>query len=149
MFADGTCVPSCQQQDVCHARSAHPQHLDQPELEVRLRGDLAPECFPRWASGLSQAGLTRDGDIWRARGPEGPITIRFTDHNDLGVMDHYVDLGGGAVVSIPLRVIANGDGAEVLLTLFRQPSMNDAKFEADAAWVMKDLKALKGMIEGG
>ena len=108
-----------------------------------------PECFPRWASGLSQAGLTRDGDIWRARGPEGPITIRFTDHNEFGVMDHYVDLGGGAVVHIPLRVIANTDGAEVLLTLFRQPDMTDAKFEADAAWVMKDLKALKGMIEGG
>ncbi|WP_210254778.1 SRPBCC family protein [Methylocapsa sp. S129] len=54
-----------------------------------------PQDFPKWASGLCKTPLEKDGDGWRAEGPEGPIRIRFTDHNVLGVMDHYVDVGVG------------------------------------------------------
>jgi hypothetical protein len=63
-----------------------------------------------------------------------------------GVMDHYVDVGIGSQIYIPLRIIPNGDGAEVLLTLFRQPGMSDAKFEADAEWVERDLLSLKALV---
>ncbi len=105
-----------------------------------------PEDFPKWASGLSRAGLKRDGDAWRATGPAGELTIRFTAHNAFGVMDHYVQPGKGPEVYVPLRIIRNGEGAEVQLTLFRQPGMSDARFEADAAWVARDLEALKALL---
>ena len=36
-------------------------------------------------------------------------------------MDQFVDTAAGAEIYVPLRVLQNGDGAEVLLTLFRQP----------------------------
>ncbi|MDR3707523.1 MAG: SRPBCC family protein [Capsulimonadaceae bacterium] len=109
-----------------------------------------PEDFPLWASGLSSSGLTPDGDVWKAQGPEGSIRIRFTAHNAYGVMDHYVDTGGeDGEVYIPLRVIRNGDGAEVMLTLFRQPEMSDTKFAADAKWVARDLQALKTLVTRG
>ena len=39
-------------------------------------------------------------------------------------------------------------GAEVMLTLFRQPGMDDERFAADIRWVNRDLKALKRLIEG-
>src|SRR3546814_21067911 len=81
-----------------------------------------PEFFPRWASGLSKAGLRQDGDGWLAEGTEGPIRIRFTPHNDYGVMDHVVETGDGNEVHVPMRVVRNGHGAEVLLTLYRQRS---------------------------
>jgi hypothetical protein len=106
-----------------------------------------PQAFPRWASGLSNADLGKDGSVWKATGPDGPIEITFTDHNAFGVMDHWVDLGGGRVVYVPLRVIENGTGAHVLLTLFRQPDMTDAKFAEDVAWVTRDLSALKALAE--
>jgi hypothetical protein len=106
-----------------------------------------PETFPQWASGLSSARLERDGDEWHAQGVDGPIKIRFTPRNEYGVMDHWVDLGGGRVVYVPLRVVSNGDGAEVLLTLFRQPGMSEAKFAEDEAWVRRDLLALKVLAE--
>lgn len=65
-------------------------------------------------------------------------------------MDHYVDTGGeDGEVYIPLRVIRNGDGAEVMLTLFRQPEMSDTKFAADAKWVARDLQALKTLVTRG
>ncbi|MFC4595598.1 polyketide cyclase [Sphingobium tyrosinilyticum] len=107
-----------------------------------------PEVFPKWASGLSESDLRQEGDQWFADGPEGSITIRFTPHNDYGVMDHFVDTGDGQEIHVPLRVIQNGDGAEVMLTLFRQPGMDDEMFARDAKWITRDLRALKNFITG-
>ncbi len=106
-----------------------------------------PECFPKWASGLSDASLERDGDGWRAQGPEGPIRITFSEHNNFGVMDHWIHLEDGRVVYVPLRIIANGDGSEVMLTLFRQPGMSDVKLAEDEAWIRRDLAVLKVFAE--
>ena len=106
-----------------------------------------PDFFPQWAAGLSESDLREDGDHWIADGPEGRIRIRFTPHNDHGVMDHEVDLGGGKSVQVPLRVVQNGDGAEVMLTLYRQPDMDDARFSADAKLIVRDLRALRSLIE--
>jgi hypothetical protein len=108
-----------------------------------------PEAFPRWASGLSDMALRLDGDSWVGEGPDGAIRVFFTGHNDLGVMDHRVIPDGGAPVRVPLRIIANGDGAEVQLTLFRQPGMDDEGFARDRRWVRKDLATLKALAERG
>ncbi|GGC45709.1 hypothetical protein GCM10011504_25240 [Siccirubricoccus deserti] len=105
-----------------------------------------PEFFPGWASGLSDAALEPRGDQWLAAGPEDPIRIRFTGHNGFGVMDHWVDPGDGREIHIPLRVVANESGAEVLLTLFRQPGMSEAKFLADAEWAERDLRRLQSLF---
>lgn len=107
-----------------------------------------PEHFPEWASGLSGADMSREGPVWKATGPGGTVKIRFTDHNDFGVMDHWVELADGKTVYVPLRVIANGEGAEVQLTLFRQPGMSADRFEEDAEWVRRDLEALKALAGG-
>ena len=105
-----------------------------------------PEAFPKWAAGLG-AGLTRDGDRWIAHGPDGDVTVRFSPENAYGVLDHWVTLPDGVELSIPLRVVANGDGAEVTLTLFRAPGMDDAAFERDQGMVAKDLATLKRLLE--
>jgi hypothetical protein len=119
-------------------------HYDWRALYERI---WRPEFFPSWASGLAESNLRTEGDHWYADGPEGPIHIRFTPHNEHGVMDHFVDTGGGPEVHVPLRIVQNGDGAEVLLTLFRQPETDDERFAADARWVNRDLKKLKALIE--
>ena len=106
-----------------------------------------PEFFPKWASGLSDGELKPNGDAWTAEGPEGSIGVRFTAHNDHGVMDHFVDPGTGREIHIPLRVVQNSAGAEVMLTLFRQPEMTDESFSADAKWIMRDLRKLKQLVE--
>lgn len=106
-----------------------------------------PEFFPNWAAGLAESELRADGDTWLADGADGPIRIRFTPHNPLGVMDHWVDAGTGHDIHVPLRVIQNGDGAEVILTLYRQPDMDEERFSADIKLVNRDLRALKSLIE--
>jgi hypothetical protein len=69
-----------------------------------------PENFPKWAAGLG-AGLSPDGDRWISHGPDGDVHVRFSPQNPYGVLDHWVTLPDGTEISIPLRVVANGDGA--------------------------------------
>lgn len=107
-----------------------------------------PENMPRWASGLS-SGLTRDGDHWLAPGPLGNARVRFAPDNAFGVTDHLVTLEDGTEVHNALRVVPNGDGAEVMFTLLRQPGMSAEQFAGDAAWVAKDLATLKSIMESG
>ncbi len=106
-----------------------------------------PEAMPLWASGLA-SGLTRDGDEWIADGgPIGAVRVRFAPPNDFGVLDHWVTLPDGTRVENALRVVPNGDGAEVMFTLLRQPDMDDAAFERDAAHVARDLDTLARLME--
>jgi hypothetical protein len=106
-----------------------------------------PSSFAEWASGLGTE-LTPNGDHWLAAGPDGPIQVRFSPPNLYGVLDHWVRLASGDEFYIPLRVIARGNEAEVMLTLLREPGTSDERHEADAAWVARDLWTLKTLLEG-
>ena len=107
-----------------------------------------PASFPRWASGLSRSSIVQQPDgTWLAEGPSGRVAIRFTEHNPYGVMDHYVLTEAGMEVYVPMRVIANMDGADVALTLFRQPGMSERQFLHDIDWVRRDLATLQALIE--
>ena len=106
-----------------------------------------PAYFANWASGLADSSLRQENGVWLAEGPDGPVRIRFTPRNEFGVMDHVVDTGAGEV-HVPLRVIGNGDGSEVMLTLFRQPDMTDERFAADAKWINRDLAKLRALVSG-
>lgn len=75
------------------------------------------------------------------------MKVRFTEQNNFGVLDHYVIPESGPEIYIPLRVISNGGGSEIIFTLFRQPGMSEEKFAADADWVRRDLNALKTLLE--
>jgi polyketide cyclase/dehydrase/lipid transport protein len=105
-----------------------------------------PENFPKWASGLGTS-LRRAGPDWIVETAEGLATVRFSERNSYGVLDHSVRLPRGRSVYVPLRVVAQGDGCELVLTLYRQPEMSDEQFAADAEWIMRDLHAAKRILE--
>jgi hypothetical protein len=106
----------------------------------------SPASFARWASGLGKP-LREEGAVWVFEGPESPVKVRFSERNAYGVLDHHVLLPDGSEIYIPLRVIANGTGCEVLFTLFRPPGISGEKFDADAQWVARDLNTLKALVE--
>jgi hypothetical protein len=62
-------------------------------------------------------------------------------------MDHTVVTPGGDVF-VPMRVVANGGGCQMEISLYRQPEMDDAAFERDCGLVKDDLNRLKGLLEG-
>lgn len=123
-------------------------------LQIRIARNAAdvyaycadPANLPRWASGLGEGIRHADG-VWRADTAQGAVTIRFSPPNEYGVLDHWVRFESGAEVYVPMRVIAHDDGCELQFTLFRQPDMSDAQYDADAEWVMRDLRTLKALLE--
>jgi len=105
-----------------------------------------PDNFRLWASGLGKSLKNVNGE-WIAETPDGPVQIRFSERNEFGVLDHWVSPKPGLPIYIPMRVIQNGDGSELIFTLLRLPDMSDEKFAADAEWVMRDLASLKALLE--
>ncbi|WP_413586124.1 SRPBCC family protein [Bdellovibrio sp. HCB274] len=106
-----------------------------------------PENMNLWAQGLSRAKLIKSGEEWVAASPMGNVKIRFSPKNNFGVLDHDVTLPSGVVNHNPLRVVKNGEGSEVIFTLYRLPKVSDADFEKDQSAVLTDLKALKSILE--
>jgi hypothetical protein len=106
----------------------------------------SPENLPKWAQGLGES-VRKQGPDWIVDTPQGPMKIRFADRNRFGVMDHTVTTPSGVEVYVPMRVLANGSGSEVLFTLFRRPDMSDKQYAEDMRLVERDLGALKELLE--
>ena len=104
-----------------------------------------PEHLPDWAKGLCLS-VKKNGD-WTAETLSGRVRIRFTERNDFGVLDHYVTLSTGATLHVPMRVVPNGSGSEVLLTIFRQKGMTEQQYAEDIRLVEQDLRNLKRIME--
>ena len=116
--------------------------------EVVYQFAAKPENMPRWALGLGRSFRPQADGSWITEGgPVGSATVRFVERNQLGVLDHDVTVPTGETIHNPIRVIPNGDGSEVVFTLFRRPGVSAAQFDQDAKAVEKDLRALKRLLE--
>lgn len=114
-----------------------------PKPWAEVYGFLSdPANWTHWASGLGQMQHDAARDVWTARQESGVVTIAFTPPNGLGILDHRITLPDGSEVSMPARAIANGDGTEVVFTLYRLPAMDDATWARDQEWVRTDLERL-------
>ncbi|HEY6746925.1 MAG TPA: SRPBCC family protein [Mycobacteriales bacterium] len=105
-----------------------------------------PATIPQWSyfESIEPAGDGR----WTVTGPEGETaTMTFAPQNGFGVADQNVEVAPGRWVHVPLRVVPNGSGSEVLFTAFRQPQYSDDDFDADVALVRTDLARLKQILE--
>ena len=91
--------------------------------------------------------IERIGDQWFIGTGEGRVRVAFAERNPYGVLDHRVTLPSGEVISIPMRVIPDGNACEVVFTLRRQPEMSDGDFERDTGLVHADLARLKRVLE--
>jgi len=105
-----------------------------------------PANLPEWAPGLGSSVAEVDGR-WFVQTAEGRIEVEFAPRNEFGVLDHHVTLPTGEIVYIPLRVIADEAGCEVVFTLRRLAGMSDEDYARDAAAVAADLARLKAVME--
>ncbi len=106
-----------------------------------------PENLPKWVRSFCLS-VRKTGDEWQMETPTGWVGIRFVAVNDYGVLDHVVTLPDGQSILNPMRVVANGEGSEVMFTVFQIPGMSDEQFAKDAGMVEADLRSLKAVLEG-
>jgi uncharacterized protein YndB with AHSA1/START domain len=105
-----------------------------------------PTHLPEWAGGFFRS-VHRDGDAWRAETTLGSIGFRMVEDNPHGLLDHTVTLPDGRSFFNPMRVLPNGDGTELIFTLFRAEGATDAQFAEDQATVRKDMETAKRILE--
>ena len=105
-----------------------------------------PAHIPAWAPGLGGAVEQVDGQ-WFVQTESGRVRVAFAERNPFGVLDHDVTLPSGEVIHIPMRVVPDGDGSEVVFTLRRLPEMTDQDFARDQGLVQADLMRLKHILE--
>lgn len=123
--------------------------IDRPP-DVVYRFAAQPGNLPKWAVGLGTSFRPQDNGTWIAEGgPVGSATVRFVERNRFGVLDHDVIIPTGETVHNPIRVIPNGEGSEIVFTLFRRPGVSGAQFAEDAEAVENDLNRLKRLLENG
>lgn len=121
-------------------------HIDRSARDVyEYASD--PANAPEWAAGLAGSIEQVDGE-WVADSPMGRIVVKFAESNEYGVLDHDVTLPSGETVHNPMRVLADGDGCEVVFTIRQRPDMTDDDFARDANAVQADLRTLKDLLEG-
>jgi hypothetical protein len=102
--------------------------------------------LPEWVAFCTA--IKRVGDVWTMETDRGPQTLRFIDDNPHGVLDHVVSPAPGVEILVPMRVVPNGSGSEVLFTLVRAEGMTDEEYATDVGLVERDLSALKQFLEG-
>ncbi len=102
--------------------------------------------MPQWAGGFCKS-VRKAGEDWVVETGEGDVGLKFLGPIAAGVLDHVVTLGPGLQVYVPMRVVPNEDGSEVLFTLFQPPAMTESRLQQDMALVNADLARLKRVFE--
>lgn len=106
-----------------------------------------PENTPTWSLFIQAISQIDGTKTWRAKTKDATVEMRFSPENPWGILDHWVRINETTEVYVPFRVVANGEGSEVLFTVFRQPGMTDQAFADDLAMVTTDLAHLKEVLE--
>ncbi|MDD5139119.1 MAG: SRPBCC family protein [Verrucomicrobiales bacterium] len=105
-----------------------------------------PANLPRWATAFCKS-IRQAGSDWVMQTSGGEMKVRFVPPNAFRVADHFVSPAPGVEIFVPMRVLPNGSGSEVVFTLFRQPFMSPEKFAEDIGLVEQDLRTLKSVLE--
>jgi hypothetical protein len=84
---------------------------------------------------------------WSVETSVGPRILDFAGRNDFFVLTHTARGPGEAPHTIPMRLIANGDGTEFVYVFMQYPGLGDAEWQSMIEWVTADLGALKTYLE--
>jgi hypothetical protein len=105
-----------------------------------------PANLPQWAAAFVRS-MRHTAEGWIAETTIGPVGFEFVPANEYGVLDHFARPAPGVEIRVPMRVVPNHTGSEVLFTVFETPDMKPGQFATDVATVERDLQTLKRVLE--
>jgi RNA recognition motif-containing protein len=105
-----------------------------------------PENLARWNRAFCRS-LQRDGDGWRMETARGRVSLRFLRDDRAGILDQVISWPDGLEQLVPLRVIPNGAGSEVLMTVQQIPGLPDSDFQKQLSRADQGLRDLKRSLE--
>lgn len=123
--------------------------IDRPAAEVHAFLADATN-WPHWA--IVNILAVEPGDDpgwWKIATPDGFADFRLRADPHTGVVDHDFRDESMEVATVPARVIANGRGADFLMTVTQPPEVDDSFFEELMRSVETELTTLKEVLEAG
>ena len=117
-----------------------------------VSADLAdPSSHLEWATEFFSGTAEDQGDgTWQVTVPRmgGPVLLRIDGDTTQGVIDMYLaPLGAPFGAPLPVRVVPNGDGSDVLFTLARFPNQSDEEWVEGLRSMERELTNLKARHE--
>jgi len=125
--------------------------IDAPFAKVAT--DLAdPYTHSEWATEFIAGPATPGPDdatvIVPVPAMGGPTRYRVEADTERGIIDLYLAPGDAPFgPPLPVRLVANGDGVDVLWVLGRNPMMDDGAWSAAQASMARELEGLKARHE--
>ena len=106
-----------------------------------------PLNLPTWLADIGPVIQHVEGSDWVAEAPAGRFTFRFCPRNSFGVLDFLVFREGDPLVPMPVRVVANGEGTELMMTVYERPGTSAVIHASEVQWIRADLSTLKSLLE--
>jgi hypothetical protein len=123
--------------------------IDRPARDVHAFLSNAAN-WPRWAVvNVLSAEASHEPGWWRIATADGPGEIRIRADAATGVLDHdFRDPDEpGWTATVPARVVANGRGADFMMTIFQPQEMDDEAFDRWLADTATEFSTLKEVLE--
>jgi hypothetical protein len=106
-----------------------------------------PRNLPSWLADIGGTIQQVRDEQWVVETPAGPYTFRFCPRNRFGVLDFAVFRADRSVLEMPVRVVANQGGTELMLTIHRTPDKAEVVHASEVEWIRVDLATLKTLLE--
>ena len=118
----------------------------------RVSADLTdPSSILEWSTEFFSGTAEDQGNgTWQMNVPRmgGPVVMRIDSDTTQGVIDMYLaPVGAPFGAPLPIRVVPNGDGSDVLFTLARFPNQSDEEWTEGLQSMKRELKNLKTRLE--
>lgn len=104
-----------------------------------------PENLPRWNAALCRS-VRREGDEWVADSPRGSLSVRWVRDDRSGLVDLVLQVSGAELIWA-MRILSNGSGAELIITVVQPQGLSDSLFHDHTRWAEKASRELKKWAE--
>ncbi len=99
------------------------------------------ENLPRWAIHFAKA-VRKKGTDWHVQTGRGEVVVAVDADPRTGVVDYLLRPAPGVELPVRTRVVPNGDRAEYIFTLFREPESTEDAFREGVRSVEDELRVL-------
>ncbi len=120
--------------------------IDRPAAEVHAYLADARN-WPQWSiANVLAIEPSPDQDWWQMTTPRGTGQLRIRADAETGLLDHdFRD--PQAAWTVPARVVANGRGADFLITFFQPAVLDDDEFDRQATLIDTELATLQKVLQ--
>lgn len=89
-----------------------------------------------------------EGDIWIFHTSQGDVKVINHFDKERLLLDQTCILASGEEQFIPYRVVPNGTGAELMMSIFKGSTSTEEEYKEQIHWAEVELNNVKQILEG-